>query len=222
MVYKEEDFLSLSGIQHFVFCRRQWALIHIEQQWEENMLTVEGEILHANVHNGYKSEKRKNMISSNGMPIFSKTLGIQGVCDVVEFHLAHEGIELFGREGKYRVHPVEYKNGEPKSTDADILQLTAQAMCLEEMLCCKIHDGSLFYGKTRHRLNIVFDACLRQRVIEICKEMHEMYDRHFTPKVKPAKNCNACSLKNICLPKLLNNRPVSAYIDKVLKESDMN
>lgn len=222
MEYKEEDFLSLSGIQHFVFCRRQWALIHIEQQWDENTRTIKGELMHENAHDGYKSEKRKDVITSNAMPVFSHSLGINGVCDIVEFYLDDSGVELFGREGKYKVYPVEYKLGEPKENDADVLQLTAQAMCLEEMLCCEIAEGALFYGQTRRRLKIIFDDSLRQKVKDIFYEMHQMYSRRFTPKVKPTKSCNACSLKDVCLPKLLKNKSASAYIEKFLSEGDNN
>ncbi|MEG1107116.1 MAG: Dna2/Cas4 domain-containing protein, partial [Eubacterium sp.] len=127
--YDEEDYLMLSGIQHFEFCRRQWALIHIEQQWEENLRTVEGNIMHEKAHDGLFTEKRKNIIVTRGMRVFSKTLGISGICDVVEFHRDDLiGVEIFGREGKYCIYPIEYKRGEPKENDADILQLTAQAM----------------------------------------------------------------------------------------------
>lgn len=219
--YNEEDFLSLSGIQHFEFCRRQWALIHIEQQWEENLRTVEGEILHKNAHDGYSAEKRGDVVVSRGMAVFSRTLGVNGVCDIVEFYRDDKGIELFGRGGKYKVYPVEYKRGEPKESDADVLQLTAQAMCLEEMLCCKIAEGALFYGETRRRLKIVFDDSLRQRVKDIFNEMHEMYDRRYTPKVKPSKSCKACSLKDICLPKLCKNKSARNYIQNNIKECDI-
>lgn len=218
--YNEEDFLSLSGIQHFEFCRRQWALIHIEQQWEDNLRTVEGEILHKNAHDGYSAEKRGNVIISRGMAIFSRILGANGVCDIVEFYRDDKGIELFGRDGKYKVYPVEYKRGEPKESDADVLQLTAQAMCLEEMLCCEIAEGALFYGETRRRLKIVFDDSLRQRVKNIFYEMHQMYDRRYTPKVKPSKSCNACSLMDICIPKLCKDKSVRNYIQNNIKESD--
>ena len=109
--YREEDFLQLSGLQHFTFCRRQWALIHIEQQWEENVLTVKGNLFHEKVHDGYSAEKRKNIIISRGMPVHSRTLGISGECDVVEFVRAEEGIALPGREGRYILYPIEYKRG---------------------------------------------------------------------------------------------------------------
>jgi len=219
--YNEEDFLSLSGIQHFGFCRRQWALIHIEQQWEENLRTVEGEILHKNAHDGYSAEKRGNVIISRGMAIFSRTLGIKGVCDIVEFYEDDNGVEITGREGKYNVFPVEYKRGEPKENDIDILQVVAQAMCLEEMLCCEINEGSIFYGETRRRIKVLIDSNLRDKVIAIFKEMHEIYDRRYTPKVKPSKSCNACSLKDICLPKLCKNRSAREYIHNNIKESDL-
>lgn len=219
--YNEEDFLSLSGIQHFEFCRRQWALIHIEQQWEENLRTVEGNLLHKNAHDGYSAEKRGDVIVSRGMPIFSRTLGINGVCDIVEFHKQDDGVEIFGREGKFKVLPVEYKRGEPKDNDVDVLQLAAQAMCLEEMLCCNIEYGSIFYGETRRRIKVKIDNDLRDKVKSKFKEMHEMYDRRHTPKVKPSKSCNACSLKDLCLPKLCKNKSAREYILDNIKGCDL-
>lgn len=219
--YNEEDFLSLSGIQHFEFCRRQWALIHIEQQWEENLRTVEGNLLHKNAHDGYSAEKRGDVIVSRGMPIFSRTLGINGVCDIVEFHKQDDGVEIFGREGKFKVLPVEYKRGEPKDNDVDVLQLAAQAMCLEEMLCCNIEDGSMFYGETRRRIKVKIDNDLRDKVKSKFKEMHEIYDRRHTPKVKPSKSCNACSLKDLCLPKLCKNKSAREYILDNIKGGDL-
>lgn len=219
--YNEEDFLSLSGIQHFEFCRRQWALIHIEQQWEENLRTVEGNLLHKKAHDGYSAEKRGDVIVSRGMPIFSRTLGINGVCDIVEFHKQDDGVEIFGREGKFKVLPVEYKRGEPKDNDVDVLQLAAQAMCLEEMLCCNIEYGSIFYGETRRRIKVKIDNDLRDKVKSKFKGMHEMYDRRHTPKVKPSKSCNACSLKDLCLPKLCKNKSAREYILDNIKGCDL-
>lgn len=161
-----EDYLQLSGIQHFVFCRRQWALIHIEQQWEENIRTVEGELLHEKAHDSTFDEKRNNILVIRAMPVVSHELRINGICDVVEFILSSKGISLAGRKGKYRVFPIEYKRGEPKEDDSDILQLTAQAMCLEEMLCCQINSGALFYQKTRRRQKVVITQELRTKVRE--------------------------------------------------------
>lgn len=218
MDYNENDFLSLSGIQHFEFCRRQWALIHIEQQWQENLRTVEGEILHEKAHDKLLKEKRGDLIISRGMAVFSKSLGINGVCDIVELHKDKDGVSIFGREGLYNPIPVEYKRGKPKEDDVDILQLTAQAMCLGEMLSCEIDLGYLFYGDINHRIRVDITGELKKRVVEICKEMHRMYDRRYTPKVKTSKKCNACSLKNICLPQLCKNVSVRNYIERSIRE----
>lgn len=213
MEYKEDDFLQLSGIQHFEFCRRQWALIHIEQLWEDNLRTTEGELMHESAHNSYSSECRREVIISRGMPIFSRNLGVSGECDIVEFRKDANGIPLVGRSGSYSVYPVEYKHGEPKDGDADILQLTAQAMCLEEMLCCEITQGAIFYGKTKRRFKVEITQALRSRVREVTAEMHTLYEAGHIPKVKPTKSCNACSLKNLCLPVLMKIKSARAYLD---------
>ena len=160
-MYKEEDYLQLSGIQHFAFCRRQWALAYIELQWDENVRTVEGKLLHEKAHDPTNAEKRGDLIISRGMPVYSRELGISGECDVVEFHRSQDGITLFGRDGLYEVIPIEYKRGKPKENDVDILQLMAQALCLEEMLCCQISFGYLYYGETRHRKIVEFTEEIR-------------------------------------------------------------
>jgi CRISPR-associated exonuclease Cas4 len=203
-MYDEEDFLLLSGIQHFSFCRRQWALIHIEQLWKENLRTVEGHILHERVHDPFFNEKRGDVITVREMRIFSRRLGISGQCDVVEFHRDDvNGISLFGRSGTWSPVPVEYKRGTTKNEDADRLQLTAQAICLEEMLCCaEIAQGYLYYGETKRREAVALTGQLRGEVSKICAEMQEYYRRGYTPRVKMSKACNACSLKDLCLPKL--------------------
>lgn len=221
-VYKEEEYLMLSGIQHFAFCRRQWALIHIENQWEENLRTVEGRIMHEKAHDGPTLESRKNVLISREMRIFSAELGITGICDVVEFRKCPANTEgavsLFGHDGYYQVIPVEYKKGEPKVNDADRLQLVAQAMCLEEMLCTEIKMGYLYYGTTKRREEVEITLELREKVREMCVQMHELFERQYTPKVKRTKSCNACSLKNICLPKLMKNISVHDYIVKNVEE----
>lgn len=215
--YREEDFLMLSGIQHYAFCPRQWALIHIEQQWQENYFTVDGNIMHENAHDGDKKEKRKNVLITRGMPVFSRTLGASGACDVVEFHTDKEGITLKSHEGRYLPVPVEYKRGKPKEHDADVLQLCAQAICLEEMLVCRIEKGYLFYGETKRRLEILFDEEIRGRVREAFEKMHDYYDRRHTPKATVIKSCKSCSLAEICIPKLRKASSADSYIEKMLK-----
>lgn len=217
MMYTDSDFLLLSGIQHFAFCRRQWALIHIDDVWAENERTAEGRLLHDNAHDAYRSESRGEVIISRAMPIFSRTLGLSGECDVVEFRKNDEqGISLHGREGKYTVYPVEYKRGSPKDDPCDILQLTAQAMCLEEMLCCDVREGALYYFETRHRLKVGITDELRDTVRKYTAEMHEYYDRRYLPRPKRTKACNACSLKDICIPGLGKIRSAKEYNDENL------
>lgn len=219
MAYNEEDYLQLSGLQHFSFCHRQWALIHIEQQWAENLRTVDGRILHEKAHDSAAREKRGDLIVTRDMRIHSSVLGISGSCDVVEFHRGADGIPLPGREGLWQPYPVEYKRGEPKITDADRLQLCAQAMCLEDMLCCDIPEGAIFYGEIRRREVVDLDEELRSRVRELLSQMHDLYRRSRTPKVKPTKGCNACSLKELCLPKLVKKRSVLDYLRTSMEET---
>lgn len=224
-VYNEEEYLMISGIQHFAFCKRQWALIHIENQWEENLRTVVGRIMHEKAHDGPTLESRKNILLSREMRIFSATLGITGICDVVEFKKCKKeaagAIQLFGKEGFYQLFPVEYKKGEPKINDADRLQLAAQAICLEEMMCTQIPIGYLYYGTIKRREKVEITSELRDKVRILCTQMHEFFERQFTPKVKRTKSCNACSLKNICLPKLMKSQSVHDYISKRIKDAEV-
>lgn len=217
-MYNEQDFLQLSGLQHFRFCRRQWALIHIEEQWAENYRTTDGAIFHENAHDGAFSESRGDRLITRDMRVFSPTLGVSGACDVLEFRRGDTGIPLEGREGLWQPYPVEYKRGRPKEHTADALQLCAQAMCLEEMLCCTIPEGALYYGETRRRSRVEFTDELRQEVRTALKEMHDLYRRSHTPKVTPTKACNACSLKELCLPKLMRKTSVAQYLADALEE----
>lgn len=217
--YREEEFLMLSGLQHYIFCKRQWALIHLEQQWNENYLTTDGNIMHEKAHDGSSFEKRKNILISRGMPICSYELGISGICDVVEFHKDDQGITLYGQNNKYKVYPVEYKRGTIKESDADVLQVVAQALCLEEMLYCEIDEGYLYYGEMRRRVSIVIDDEKKKRAREMIEEMHRLYQSKHTPKVKATKACKACSLVGICMPQITNQKSARKYIEKALKET---
>lgn len=218
-MYEEEEYLQLSGIQHFAFCRRQWALAYIELQWAENVRTVEGRLLHEKAHDVTSREKRGELIISRAMPVSSRELGISGECDVVEFYRCGNGISLWGYDGKYQVVPVEYKRGTPKQNHVDILQLAAQAMCLEEMLCCEIPYGYLFYGKTRHREKVELTEAVREDVKSMLLEMHRYFSRKYTPKAKWSKSCNACSLRDICLPVLGKEKSVRKYVEAHMEEN---
>lgn len=221
MEYAEEDYLMISGIQHFKFCRRQWALIHIEQQWAENEHTVIGELMHKKAHDPYLTEKRKDTIIARALPVASREMGVTGECDVVEFHRCEDGIRLHGHRGLFSVYPIEYKKGKPKATEEDQLQLAAQAMCLEEMFSTQIMEGALFYGETKRREVVEITEALRREVKETFLEMHQYYERKYTPKVKMSKGCNRCSLKEICMPRLEKTISVKKYISQVFQEESV-
>ena len=195
-------------------------LVHIEQLWEENALTLEGHYMHERVHDDGFTEARGSVLLSRGMPVRSQELRITGVCDMVELYKDEGGVTIQGRNGRWRLYPVEYKLGQPDLQGADALQLCAQAMCLEEMFSTTISEGALYYGETRRRENITFSQELRDEVKEIFQEMHQYYERGYTPKVKKSKACNSCSLKEICLPKLEKTISVSDYIAQALKEDE--
>ena len=218
MEYREEDYLMLSGIQHFKFCRRQWALIHVEQQWAENVHTVVGELMHKKAHDPYLAERRKDVLTTRAFPVSSRILGISGECDVVEFHKKDEGVQLHGHRGFYDIYPIEYKKGKPKKSEEDILQLTAQVMCLEEMLDCTITQGALYYGEIKHRVNIQITEGIKQNVKDMFDEMHQYYERGYTPKAKKKKACYVCSLKDLCLPELEKTGNVETYMNNILAE----
>ncbi len=218
MEYAEDDFLMISGIQHFSFCPRQWALIHVEQQWDENMKTMEGNIVHEHCHDDDFIEKRGDLLIIRGLRVSSRTLGVTGQCDVVEFHRDEDGCYLHGCDGLWQPFPIEYKRGISKQIDADRLQLCCQAMCLEEMLGVPIKEGALFYHETHRRENVALTDRLRDEVISMTTEMHQYFQRGYTPKVKPKRGCTSCSLKEICLPVLCKKKSAKMYYDEALGE----
>lgn len=213
----DEDYLMLSEIQHFSFCRRQWALIHIEGQWQENLLTTQGHIMHEHAHDENFEEMRGNKLIVRGMRVKSDKLRVTGVCDVVEFFHDDNGISIHGRDGLWKVNPVEYKRGRNKTSDCDRLQLCGQALCLEEMLCCHIESGDLFYGETHRREHVELTYSLRKETLDTISEMMKLYTTNHTPKAKPKKRCEKCSLRDICLP-TAGTRSASQYIKETLKE----
>ncbi len=228
--YTPDELLPLSGLQHFLFCRRQWALIHVEQQWKENVLTTEGKLLHKRVDNPFFSETRNGLITARALPVASYRLGLSGKCDVVEFIPSppaplpkgegSEGVKLPGRDGLYLPAPVEYKRGHEKREPVDEIQLCAQAMCLEEMLSVSIPRGWLYYGETRRRAAVELTGELRDLVRQMSEEMHAYFSRGYTPRVKTSKGCRSCSLADLCLPVLQENViAASKYIQMQVKNA---
>jgi CRISPR-associated exonuclease Cas4 len=196
-----------------MYCRRQWALIHVEGQWRENVLTVEGKMLHNRTHDPFFTESRQGLIIARAVPVASYQLGLVGVCDVVEFSTSPQGVQLPRRDGLYLPAPVEYKRGRPKPDPCDEAQLCAQAIWLEEMLAVEIPLGFLYYGETRHRLEVPLTTALRTLVKEMSVEMHAYFKRGYTPRVRVSKGCRSCSLADVCLPDLQQRTtPASQYI----------
>ena len=184
----------------------------MERQWAENARTAEGHVFHETAHHGPESEARGDLLILRGLRVASPSLRLGGICDVVEFHRSPSGVSLAGREGLWLPYPVEYKKGSDQTKESDEVQLCGQALCLEEMLCCQIPEGSLFYGETRRRTRVAFDGTLRQRTLDLLHELLGYMDRGYTPGAKLHKGCNAWSLRDICLPKLSRAPSVADYI----------
>ncbi len=219
MTYNPDELLLLSGIQHFMFCRRQWALIHVEKLWKEDARTLEGAQLHQKTDDPFERETKHGMIISRALPVISYEIGLQGICDVVEFMPDPAGVQLVGHKGSFLAAPVEYKHGKVKESLADQLQLCAQAMCLEEMLSVNIPLGYLFYWSSRQRIAVDLEQSLRTKVIDLSKEMHQYFARGYTPKVRKEKFCRSCSMIDLCCPDMQSrSRRVDEYISKILAE----
>jgi CRISPR-associated exonuclease Cas4 len=212
--YIEDEYFSLSALQHMIFCKRQCALIHVEQLWVENKFTAEGRIMHERVDRGDQVGRGRVRIEY-GLPVKSSILGATGKADVVEFHLKD------GLKQQWIPFPVEYKRGKPKKNFSDKVQLCAQAICLEEMVGANVETGALFYGKTRRRLDVTFDNNLRELTMKTAEEVHGMISSEITPPPFYEKKCDTCSFLQLCLPKTIEKqRNVSSWIKRmILKES---
>jgi CRISPR-associated exonuclease Cas4 len=207
-MYPESDYIMLSALQHYLYCPRQCALIHLEQVWVENRFTAEGRVLHERADSG-QSQQQGRVRTVRTLPIRSMRLGLTGQADVVEFH--QDGI----------VFPVEYKRGKPKENRCDEVQLCAQALCLEEMLSVSIQSGALFYGEKRRRHAVEFDATLRQLTEKTIVQVHDLLAGGATPKAEYSKKCDQCSLRAACLPKSCTaGRSVRKYLAGMLRGTD--
>ncbi len=209
-MYAESDLLPLSGLQHLLYCERQWALIHIEQQWDENRLTAQGRVLHHTVDDA-ADESHSGVRIVRSLPLRSLRLGISGKADVVEFPLSGQGPPK----------PVEYKRGRPKTGAWDEVQLCAQAMCLEEMLGIVVPQGAFFYGRPRRRMQVVFDDNLRSLTERAAGRMRQLYLEEITPLVHyDPQRCDRCSLFALCRPKqLARSRGTAAWFERALRSA---
>ena len=204
-MYAEADYIMLSALQHYLYCPRQCALIHLEQVWAENRFTAEGRVLHERADSKEKTtEGRVHTVRT--LPIASARLGLSGQADVVEFH--DDGT----------VYPVEYKRGRPKTNRCDEVQLCAQALCLEEMLKVAIAEGALFYGEKRRRKAVAFDRPLRDLTETTISQVHALLEAGSTPPAVYDKRCEQCSLRAACLPQSCTaGRSVRKYLAGMLR-----
>ena len=214
-MYHEDDMLILSGIQHYRFCPRQWALIHIYQQWEDNRLTIEGQILHTHVDDPFYRQKCGDFICLRSVHIASRQLGLYGIADVVELQPTDDPSNCISHpdySGNWLPVPVEYKRGKPKRNEIDEVQLMAQAMCLEEMYDIQLTKGFFYYAEIRHRVEVVFSDQLRKIVRKVADSMHELFKDGKIPEANHVKHCEQCSIKNLCLPEVSECMKVSNYL----------
>ena len=217
-MFSEDNLLSISALQHLMFCERRCALVHIEHVWQENIFTAEGRNLHDNVHSA-DSESRADLRIVRGLRLASYRLGLSGVADVVEFRRGEEGIALEGVKGFWKVFPVEYKRGILKHDRSFEVQLCAQAICLEEMLHCSIEDGAIYYGKSHRRQDVEFADSLRATTEDAAKRLHELFDSKATPKAEYEKKCKSCSLLEVCMPKATGiDKDIEHYLSKAKEE----
>lgn len=209
----DDLFIPLSALQHYLYCPRQCALIHVEQLWAESRHTAEGRVLHERADKP-RGERRRGVRTVTAMPLAHAGLGITGIADVVEFHEGPEGEQAF---------PVEYKRGRPKAHRADEVQLCAQALCLEAMLEQPIAAGALFYGEMRRRTDVQFDEDLRQLTLETIAATRAMLASGTTPTAQYSPRlCDACSLVDLCQPRLLGRTAsVDAWLARQLKDGSI-
>jgi CRISPR-associated exonuclease Cas4 len=216
-MFPDEELLPLSGLQHLMFCERQWALIHMEQEWDENVLTVEGKQLHEFVHE-QGSGARDGVRMVRGLRLRSLALGLYGVADLVEFHPAASGAALPGLPGRWLPYPVEYKRGRKRYDKADEVQLCAQALCLEEMLNVSVEKGAVFYGQPRRRSDVDLVSGLRETVAALCRRTRELYGARQMPPPRLGRHCKNCSLESACMPNLAEKDRSAKYVASLLKE----
>lgn len=220
-MYSDDDMLMLSGIQHFRFCPRQWALIHIEQQWDDNRLTVEGEILHKHVDDAAYRQKCGDYITLRSVSIASHELGLYGFSDAIELHPTDDEENCITHPkypGRWLPYLIEYKHGRPKKNEVDEVQLAAQAMCLEEQYGIHVSLGAFFYYEIRHRVEVEITEHLREIVRHCAVEMHRVFQSGRLPTIQYGNYCDRCSLNNFCMPRTANQPAASTYLKRNLYE----
>ena len=216
-MYDDDDLLPISSLQHLAFCERQWALIHMEGEWQENVLTVEGRQLHEYVHEQGASS-RDGVRSVRGLRLRSHMFGLYGVADLVEFHPDQSGVPVPGLRGTYAAYPVEYKRGRKRFDRADEIQLCAQAVCLEEMLAGAVPEGAVFYGQPRRRAVVAISGDLRDELTRLGERARMLLTQRAVPAANVGGHCKSCSLSAQCMPGLVSGDRSAAYVAGLRRE----
>ncbi|MDR2793833.1 MAG: CRISPR-associated protein Cas4 [Treponema sp.] len=217
MPYIEDDLIVISALQHGLFCERQYALIYLEQVWEENRFTAEGEVLHERVHSEHY-ESRKTYRQEYDMAVRSLEWGVTGKCDLVEVWYTEKGgmIET--------VLPVEFKRGREKERDVDRVQLCAQALCLEEMFGIGVERGQIYYLQEHRRKNVTLDDALRKKVVDLLERIRKIMTLQKIPAaVYEKRKCDNCSLVEACMPKSVGRggKNVARYVQAQLAHAGL-
>mgnify|MGYP000925131663 CR=1 FL=1 len=214
-MFTDDQLLPISALQHWQYCPRRAALVHIEGLWAENRYTVEGRHLHERAHDPGRGERRPGRHVARGLELRSLRLGLTGKADVVEFYA---GLP----ETESRIVLLEYKRGRPHADrDAPFqVQVCAQALCLEDMLGRSVDEAYLFFGKTRQRVPVVLHPDLRQSTLHAIGELHKLIAAGRTPPARFERKCRRCSLYDLCLPKSLRPRATaSRYLSNLVGDS---
>ena len=216
-MFSDDDLLPIASLQHLTFCERQWSLVHLEQTWSYNVLTIEGKQLHEFVHE-LSSESRSGVRMVCALRLRSLELGLTGVADLVEFHQSDDGVAVEGLKGLWLPFPVEYKRGRKRYDIADEMQLCAQALCLEEMLGVQIGSGAIYYGQPRRRTNIELNETLRAKVSSLCARARELIEFRAVPAVNIGRHCKNCSLMEECMPGVVSKDKSESYLSGILTD----
>lgn len=201
-----EDYLAISALQHYAYCPRQFALIHVEQVWAENRFTAEGRILHERVDSGEK-EQRGALRYERGVHLVSEHHQIRGKMDLLEIESDGDSLSYF---------PVEYKRGKPKTEDWDRIQLCAQALCIEEMKNTQVSEGAIWYWEVRRREGVVLDETLRQATVAAIENAREILADGSTPApTEERQRCRACSLVDLCQPHTFRRDLSARYVEQL-------
>ncbi|WP_294468853.1 CRISPR-associated protein Cas4 [uncultured Anaerofustis sp.] len=221
--YNNEHNIPISMIKQYAYCPHRFSLMYLDNVWSENYKIVEGNITHRKVDNPFIKEKRKDTFYSRSVPVYSDELDLYGIVDIIEFTKSEDdsAVKVKGKRGKWKINPIEYKNGKKEKSNADALQLCAQAICLEEMFDTKIEFGEIFYNKIKRRFKVEFDNKLRSEVLNIIGLINENISKNEIIPIREEQNCNLCSIRDNCLPFAYRNKNSKEKLIELIKRNDL-